>query len=389
MKMDRRSFLEAASGFALAGALPGISWAAAPDGNYRRLLILVELKGANDGLNTVIPYADPAYRRLRPRIAIERDKVLALSDSAGLHPSLEKLLPAWSGKELAIVQGIGYPEPNLSHFRSIEIWDTASKSSEYLEEGWLTRAFGKRPTPKGFVADAVVVGSNDMGPLAGHSARAIALTNTEQFLRNARLAKADTSATRNPALAHVLKVERDISDSAGRLNADVAFRTEFPQGPFGNAVKTAAQLAANPAGIAVIRLTLNGFDTHANQAGPHANLLRQLGEGLAALREGLIETGRWNSTLVLTYAEFGRRPQENQSGGTDHGTANVHFALGGRVKGGFYGEAPRLEQLDGGGNLSHAVDFRSIYATVLGKWWEVDAQAALRGTFAPVEFLKA
>ena len=385
--MDRRTFLSLAAGAPLAGAIAEVSWAAAPDGSYRRLLVLVELKGANDGLNTVIPYADPAYRRLRPRIAIERDKVLVLSDSAGLHPSLDKLMPIWGNRELAILQGVGYPEPNLSHFRSIEIWDTASKSSEYLEEGWLTRAFERHPAPRAFAADAVVVGSNDMGPLAGHSARAIALTSTEQFLRSARLAKADAAASRNPALAHLLRVERDIADSASRLNANVAFRTEFPQGPFGNAVKTAAQLAANPAGIAVIRLTLNGFDTHANQAGPHANLLRQLGDGLAALREALVEIDRWDSTLVLTYAEFGRRPQENQSGGTDHGTANVQFALGGRVKGGFHGEAPQLQQLDGSGNLAYAVDFRSVYATVLGQWWGIDPQAILRGRFAPMAFL--
>jgi uncharacterized protein (DUF1501 family) len=387
--MDRRTFLSLAAGAPLAGALAQVSWAAAPGVGYRRLLVLVELKGANDGLNTVIPYADPAYRRLRPRIAIERDKVLALSDSAGLHPSLEKLMPAWGNRELAVLQGVGYPEPNLSHFRSIEIWDTASKSGEYLDEGWLTRAFEKHPAPRAFAADAVVVGSNDMGPLAGHSARTIALTSTEQFLRSARLAKADATASRNPALAHLLRVERDIADSASRLNANVAFRTEFPQGPFGNAVKTAAQLAANPAGIAVIRLTLNGFDTHANQAGPHANLLRQLGDGLAALREALVEIDRWDTTLVLTYAEFGRRPQENQSGGTDHGTANVQFALGGRVKGGFHGESPRLQQLDGSGNLAYAVDFRSVYATVLGQWWDIDPQAILRGRFAPMAFLKA
>jgi uncharacterized protein (DUF1501 family) len=228
-----------------------------------------------------------------------------------------------------------------------------------------------------------------MGPLAGHSARAISLTNTEQFLKNARLARSEAAATRNPALAHLLKVERDIADSASRLDAGAVFRTEFPQGPFGNAVRTAAQLAANPAGIAVIRLTLNGFDTHANQSGTHANLLRQLGEGLAALREALIEIDRWQSTLILTYAEFGRRPQENQSGGTDHGTANTHFALGGQVRGGFHGEAPRLQQLDGGGNLAYAVDFRGVYATVLGQWWNVDPQPVLRGRFAPVAFLKA
>jgi uncharacterized protein (DUF1501 family) len=141
--MKRRRFLQALS---LAGIAPLAAWAA-PDAPPRRLLILVELKGGNDGLNTVIPYADPLYRQLRPRLGIERDAVLKLTDATGLHPSLGKLLPAWEKRELAIVEGVGYPHPNLSHFRSIEIWDTASKADEYLAEGWLARAFAASPSP--------------------------------------------------------------------------------------------------------------------------------------------------------------------------------------------------------------------------------------------------
>ena len=382
--MKRRDFLRIAAGAPLLGSLGGVAFAA-PAAGTRSLLVLVELKGGNDGLNTVIPYADARYRRLRSRLAIDRDAVHKVSDAAGLHPSLEKLVPIWEARELAIVQGVGYPDPNLSHFRSIEIWDTASKSAEYLEEGWLARAFAKSPSPGSFAAEGVVVGAADMGPLTG-AARAIVLTNPEQFLRNARLAR-EAGESRNAALAHILRVEREIVKSAEKLNAGHAFNATFPTGPFGNAIRTAAQLAANPAGIAVIRVTLGGFDTHANQLGTHANLMRQLGEGLAALREALVEIGRWETTLVATYSEFGRRPAENQSGGTDHGTAGVHLVMGGKVRGGLYGAAPNLDRLDGNGNLPFAVDFRSYYATVLEKWWAMDSREALRGRFPLLEIL--
>jgi uncharacterized protein (DUF1501 family) len=375
--MDRRRFLLASTLLPFAAAVPLARAAAEPS---RKLLILVELKGGNDGLNTVIPYSDPRYAELRPRLAIPRDQVVQLSERTGLHPALAPLRPMWDKHELAIVQGVGYPDPNLSHFRSIEIWDTASKSNEYLDEGWLARAFAVSPSPKDFAADGVVVGPNALGPLTGNNVRAISLNNPEQFLRNARLAR-DEGDSRNAALAHILRVERDVTLSAERLQAGRKFATEFPKNPFGNSVGTAAQLAGNEAGISVVRLTLGSFDTHANQLGTQNNLLKQLGEGLAALREALVEIGHWDSTVIATYAEFGRRPKENQSGGTDHGTSSAHFVLGGAVKGGLYGAAPALDRLDGNGNPPFAVDFRSYYATFLDRWWGIDSKAVLGGKF--------
>ncbi len=354
---------------------------------YSKLLVLVELKGGNDGLNTVVPYADAAYYALRPKLAIARDQVIPLSDRVGLHPALAPLMPLWHDRELAVLQGVGYPQPNLSHFRSIEIWDTASRSDEYREDGWLTRTFAQRPVSASYAADGVVIGSNDLGPLSGSGARTIALADTQTFLRRARLAQPATTAA-NKALAHILKVEADIVQARGHLAQDRAFETEFPATGFGNAVKTACQVIANPSGVAAVRLTLTGFDTHTNQPGTQARLLAELAGGLTALKSALIELGRWNETLVLTYAEFGRRPKENLSLGTDHGTANVHFALGGRVAGGLYGEAPDLTKLSSDGNPPHALDFRSVYATVLERWWNTDAHNALGGRFTPVPFLR-
>jgi uncharacterized protein (DUF1501 family) len=382
--MRRREFLAASVAALFA---PRVAAAASPQrADYRRLLILIELKGGNDGLNTVVPYADENYYALRPRLAVRRDEVLQLDERSGLHPALKPLLPLWQARELAIVQGVGYPQPNLSHFRSIEIWDTASKSDEYLSEGWLARLFAAQPAPAGFAADGVSVGGADLGPLAGPAARTIALSDPESFLRQARLAN-PAGAKRNAALAHILKVEADIVQAASQLNAGAAFRTEFPRGPFGNAVRTAAQLAANGAGIAAIRISLGNFDTHQNQPGQHQRLLGELAEGIAALKSALIEIARWDSTLVMTYAEFGRRPQENNSMGTDHGTASAHFVAGGRVRSGLYGQAPQLGALEGG-NLRHAVDFRSLYATAIERWWGADSARTLGGRFERLDLVK-
>jgi len=389
--VDRRNFVKLAATLPLAALAPRVASAAAPaSGDYRKLLVLIELKGGNDGLNTVVPYADPAYYALRPKLAIVRDQVVQLSDTAGLHPSLEPLLPLWKNRELAVLQGVGYPEPNLSHFRSIEIWDTASKSDEYLQDGWLTRTFAAAPTPAEFAADGVIVGSQDLGPLAGGTtgARAIALANTEQFLRQARLAAAE-GKTRNKSLQHILKVEGDILQAASHLTADHTFTTEFPDGAFGNAIKTACQVVANKAGVAVVRVTHAGFDTHTGQPATQARLLSELARGIVALKSALMELERWNDSLVLTYAEFGRRPRENLSNGTDHGTASAHFALGGRVAGGLYGAQPRLDQLSGDGNPRHAIDFRGVYATVIERWWGVPSASTLGGHYSPLPILRA
>ena len=384
--MKRRDFLRAAATLPVLAWTPGFAQSSA---GFNNLLILVELKGANDGLNTVVPFADPAYATLRPRIGVKREEVVQLSERAGLHPSLAPLLPFWKANQMAVVEGVGYPNANLSHFRSIEIWDTASNATEYLHQGWLARAFAANPVPKSFLADGVVVGSNDMGPLAG-APRGVALANPDQFMRQAKLLENEKGGfARNPALNHILKVETNIIDAAANLNARREFNTVFPQNEFGNQIRTAMQIAANPAGVAAVRVTLGGFDTHQNQPGTHANLMKVLAEGMVAMKSALDEIGRWDSTLVMTYSEFGRRPKENQSNGTDHGTAAPQFAFGGRVKGGLYGQAPALSRLDGSGNLSYAVDFRDLYATVLERWWRMSAQNVLDGKFAGLDLVRA
>jgi uncharacterized protein (DUF1501 family) len=385
--MNRRHFLKTATAIGWIALDPHIAFCAGPATPYDRLLILIELKGGNDGLNTLVPYADRDYYALRPRLAIPREQVLPLDERCGLHSSMSALLPLWHAQELAVIQGVGYPKPNLSHFRSIDIWDTASDADEYLQQGWLARAFARTPAPADFVADGLILGSQETGPLSGSGVRALALDRPQRFLRQAKLAS-DSGHARNAALEHILRVERDVVRSASRLSLDRDLKTTFAQSAFGNALKTAAQVIGGEGRVAAVKISLSGFDTHSNQLATQARLLQELSEGLSALRSALQEVSKWNGTLVMTYAEFGRRPKENQSGGTDHGTGNVHFALGGKVRGGLYGAPPRFGALDANGNLPFAIDFRVLSATVLARWWGVPSDKILLRHFTAIDLLK-
>lgn len=379
--MLRRDFLKFGGMAAMSSLTPTIAFAAgaAP---ATKLLILIELKGGNDGLNTVVPYTDSRYYDLRPKIAIARDQVLQLDDHSGLNPAMQALMPLWQAGKVAVVQGVGYPKPNMSHFRSIEIWDTASSSDTVLQTGWLTRQFAAKPLPAGFVTDGIAVGSAALGPLDG-GARALVLQSTEAFARQAKLAGDMGMSDTNIALAHLLKVEDDIRVAAKGLAGGGVVKTSFPDHGFGKTVKTAMEALAANRNIGVLRLTLGSFDTHINQRAQQDRLLKELAEGLIAMQAALVELQRWDDTLAMTYAEFGRRAQENRSAGTDHGTANVHFVVGGQVRGGLFGNVPNLQDLDSG-NLRFSVDFRQLYAMAARYCWQSDGAAALGGRFEPL-----
>lgn len=390
--MRRRDLLLAGSASAAFTLLAPGALAQARAAGWRadRTLVLIELAGGNDGLNTVVPYADPAYQRLRPGIAIKREAVVQLDEKLGLHPSLAPLGEAWKAGEFAIVQGVGYENPNRSHFRSIDIWDTASGSGRFLTEGWVSRLIGASRRQAERLADAVVLGGGT-GPVTGSGLRAVAMADPQRFLRQAQGMKAAEARPSNPALAHLLKVQHEVQDTAKELRGVLArtpeVRGAFPAGPFGQQLRVAARLVAAKAVVPVMKLALGGFDTHANQPGPHANLLRQLGEGLAAFRKAAVEAGRWNDVIVMTYSEFGRRAAQNGSNGTDHGTAAPHFVLGAKVKGGIFGPAPDLANLVNG-DLKNAIDYRSLYATAAQSWWGF-ARTSAFGGHPPLPLLKA
>ncbi|MBX9659614.1 MAG: DUF1501 domain-containing protein [Nitrospiraceae bacterium] len=343
-------------------------------GRWDRILILVELHGGNDGLNTLVPYSDERYYQARPHLAIPRERVLQLSPSVGFHYALEPLMSLWEKQQLAIVQGVGYPDPNRSHFRSIEIWDTASASQEVLDEGWLARFFESYPLPEIFATDGILLGQRDGGPLSGKTVRTIALHDPQQFLQQAGHVKVVEQSSANRALAHILQVQRELTHAAGDLAAHLQqappLQTTFPSSPIGHQLETAAQLLTAKVPVAVIKVSQTGFDTHAGQLGHHERLLKELAEGLVAFRQAMVQAGLWDRVLLMTYSEFGRRVGENASAGTDHGTAAPHLFLGGSVKGGLYGSMPSLNDLQEG-DLKYRIDYRSLYATVMRSWWGI------------------
>ncbi len=348
-----------------------------------RILLLVELKGGNDGLNTLVPYGDARYRELRPALGVARERVLPLDERVGLHDKLEPLMESWKARDFAILQGVGYPNPNRSHFRSIEIWDTASASSQTLSEGWIAQAFQGAAPPKAAAVDAIVVDTNAL-PLTGPALRTIVMQDAESFLRQADRMREQGGAADggNPALRHLLVVRQEINAAAAglseKLRAAPAPAHAYSQdNGLGRQLDLATRLLAAGVPVMAIKVALGGFDTHANQAPTHERLLGILAAGLAALRKNLIAAGRWNDVVVMTYSEFGRRVRQNASGGTDHGTAAPQFVMGGGVRGGLYGAQPSLADLQDG-DLKHSVDFRSVFAAVAQGCWGLQRDFGLR-----------
>lgn len=367
--MERRHFLLGAStlSLVLAGRL-----ALADQG--RRVLVLVELKGGNDGLNTVIPYADPLYHQLRPGIGVSRDKTVQLDEHIGLNHKLDALMEGWKARDIAIVQGVGYPSPNRSHFRSIEIWDTASASSQTLSEGWVSRTFEGVGLPRGAGVDGIVIDTNAL-PMTGPALRTIVMQDAENFLHQAAVMKdaKNPHDDGNPALRHLLAVRQEVNGAAiglhDKLRDGAAPAHAYsPDGGFGHQLDLATRLLIARVPVVAIKVALGGFDTHAGQVPTQDRLLGILASGLATFRKNLIAANRWDDVVVATYSEFGRRARQNASAGTDHGTAAAHFVMGGKVKGGLHGAYPSLADLQDG-DLKHTVDFRNLYSTLAQGCW--------------------
>ena len=392
-EFNRRQFLYQCSLGALSVALPmqGVfaqnavqNTAQSKDSSDYRPLVIIDLKGANDGLNTFVPFNDDRYYNARPSIALKKDSLLTVNEQFALHGELKGFKTIWDAGQLSILQGVGYPSPVLSHFRSTDIWDTGSSAEQMLTTGWLTRAFaakavaGKPSAAAQFAqysVDFVGVGSIDTGPAQG-GARTLNLNAAQNFINQSKLAKevkTDSPALLG-ALRHIAKVEHDILGAAVKINPNIEFKTEFT-GSMAGSVRAAATVLVSRA-APVVSLTLGGFDTHRGQLGTHAALMSNLSQAMVALKSALSEHGLWQNTLVLTTSEFGRRFKENASNGTDHGTANVLFASGGAARGGLFGAAPNLGDLDTTQNLKHTTDFRSVYASVLQKHWAYSAAEA-------------
>jgi uncharacterized protein (DUF1501 family) len=351
---------------------------------------VVELAGGNDGLNTVVPFTDPLYQRLRPTVALTANEVVPLTKELGFHPALAPLMPAWDKGELGVVLGVGYPRPNLSHFRSIEIWETGSESEEILQEGWLARAIAAHPELKQRAsdADAIVVGDGSVGTVMGPSVRVATMVDPRNYVLGAARIREVSERPANPALAHLIRTQRDAAATAERLRNKITgsgrYGRVIPGSALGRRLASVADVIADGVDAPVMKVTLPGFDHHISLRPRHDPLMTQLGAALAGFRTALIDMGYWKNTLVVVFSEFGRRPAENESRGTDHGTASPMFVMGGAVAGGVHGRQPRLDDLDFG-NLKHQVDFRQVYAGILRGWWNMPQNEFVRRGFTPVE----
>jgi uncharacterized protein (DUF1501 family) len=372
-----------------------------------RVLVVVQLDGGNDGLNTVVPFRDDVYRRSRPSLALPANQVLRLNDDLGLHPSLTGLKRLHENRQLAVVQGVGYPNPNRSHFESMAIWHTARLDSDAGTPGWLSRCLDRRDTGAGGDVPALHV-SRELLPqsLYGGQRHVPSLDNLEQFRRRLGLPDGPEARSQRAALDDIAGrprgqpgsllqfVERSALityTSSARLEGvlrDGGVGGNYPEF-FGLArrLKLIAQLIKAGLQTSIYYTQLGGFDTHANQLNTHANLLREVGDSLQAFVNDLGASRHGERVVVLVFSEFGRRLAENGSAGTDHGTAAPVLLLGRGVRPGPHGPNPNLRDLHDG-DPQHAIDFRRVYATLLDQWLGGPAEAVLDGRFEALPVLQ-
>lgn len=394
-------------------SLPGV-----PD---ERILVVVQLSGGNDGLNTLVPFGSPEYYRARAGINIPENQVLRLggADGLGLHPQLRPLLEMFDEGKVAIVQGVGYPNPNRSHFKSMDIWHTADTTA--TGDGWLGRYIdaeccgsGKgesgRPekpaTPTASGPPAIAIGRSAPLALQGRRAKPVSFESADLFrwsgeeihpaLRETydRIARAGVTAgvPEDSTAAFLMRTTLDAQVSSDLIRKAVAMRPRvaYPGSDLARQLSMIAGMIRAGLKTRVYYATLGGFDTHAGQGGPqgrHAQLLGQYAAALRAFYADLASQGNDQRVLTMTFSEFGRRVAQNASGGTDHGTAAPMFLVGPMVRPGLHGQHPSMKDLDDG-DLRFTTDFRSVYAAVIEHWLKGDSRTVLEGVYRPLPLLR-
>ena len=378
----------------------------APGSKAKNILVAVQLSGGNDGLNTLIPFGDPGYYQFRSSLAIPTSDVLPLTDSVGLHPRLTGLKSLYDQGLVAAVQGVGYPNPNRSHFRSMDIWHTA-RPDIIERSGWLGRYLDACQCGQDQSLPAVSVGDqlNSMfyadhtlvptiASIGGFSlqtesgdrnSRQIQIQTLRNIYQQARNWPAHEVLMRQTALK-ALDGADQLAAAAGAYHSPVSYPTA---NPLAIQLQMVAQIIAGDLGTRVFSVQLGGFDTHATQFDQQANLLGQLGDALALFQRDLAAMGKQDDVVMMTFSEFGRRVAQNGSNGTDHGTAEPMFVIGASVVPGFYGSYPQLEDLDRNGDLKFSMDFRNVYAAILRDHLGVDPTPVLTGTYEPVTVIRA
>jgi uncharacterized protein (DUF1501 family) len=364
-----------------------------------RCLVVVNLQGGNDGLNTVIPYADPNYYRARPSIGVAQSEIVKLDSELGLNPHLADLKELFDAQRLAILQGVHYPNPILSHFRSTEIWQTAAPD-RFVTDGWAGRYLDDANLPANNLFKGVAIGPvlpkmmvadrTDVPAIAdlrsfGFRGKRDEQRQADKILNGA----ADVYPFESPYLSLVQGVERDAHAASLQLPQLVAGykpAVEFPKTPFGQGLNLISAIVNAGLGTKVFYISLGSFDTHVNQRQRQDTLLEQFAGGIKAFYADLAAHKSDDRVVTMTFSEFGRRVEENANRGTDHGTAAPMFIVGGGVKGGVFGDHPSLTDLDFG-NLKWHTDFRSVYATLLERWLGVASTPVLGGGFPTLSFV--
>jgi len=396
--------------FALNNPLDARATASMPGRPDDHILVIVQLGGGNDGLNTVVPYAHDEYYRRRPNLNIAKGELLRVNDEIALHPSLKNLKAIHDEGRLAILQGVGYPNPNRSHFRSMEIWQTAYDSDKFEKYGWVGRYFDNQcPGCAENASGAVSIGGWIPESFRAKTPMGIALQDPESFQWNPSPtgvvpAKSENQLYqqlhRGPSVAYMAQDAPANLDFLCRtaLNAQVSsdkirevakkYRStiEYPNNYLATSLKLVAQMIAGNLGTKVFYVSHAGYDTHANQRGDHQRLLTEFADSAHAFYRDIQKQGNTERVVVMCFSEFGRRVEENASGGTDHGSAAPMFVLGGKVKGGVYGAHPSLKELDRG-DLKFHTDFRSVYATLLENWMGGKSAPVLGREFKKLAFV--
>ena len=353
-----------------------------------RVLVVVQLTGGNDGLNTVVPFSQDAYFRLRPTLALKRSSLHALDGDHGLHPSLKELGPLFDEGRMTIVQGVGYPHANRSHFRSLEIWHSADPDGPPKSVGWLGRMADQIVAAAPGSMPGMHVGDEDL-PLALMGRRVLAPSVNDESslqltdlpgLERERLNLLVDEPDAHGELAFLRSAARNAYETVRRLETSLgrAARTNYPDHPLARKLRLIAQLVSGGFDTRLFLVTLGGFDTHARQAAQHAALLEQLGSSLSTFQRDLHGSGEGGRVLTLVFSEFGRRAEENASRGTDHGAAAPVLLLGGPGPGGLRGSPPDLDQLIEG-DIGHTTDFRSLYTTIERDWMGLEPSSAAPG----------
>lgn len=358
-------------------------------------LVIVQLSGGNDGLNTIVPYTNDIYYRERPRLAIPKNEIIRATDDLGFHKNLGSLKNLYDQGYLSIINNVGYPNPNRSHFRSTDIWHSASESNEFLQTGWLGRyidTYGKMPYAGIEVDDSLSL------IMKGEKTNGIATKNAQILFANAQtpffkkvLENKEKAHLDEHNLGYLYKTMIEAKSSAKHIyQKSKVFETklEYPKNPFALQLKTTADFINSNVNSKVYYVSMGGFDTHNAQEGRQNRLLDVYSKSMEVFVKDLEQNDTFKDTLIITFSEFGRRVKQNGSEGTDHGTANNVFIIGKNLKKqGFYNEMPNLSNLDENGDLKYTVDFREIYATVLDKWLKVNDEVILNKTFSKLNFI--